>query len=119
VREFDVANLLEPVRVGWVVVDLCAGGRDEVEEMEVVRVRRDPEVDDVKARGFGVVLVSADGSLLFRTGAGVLIPPILGSGREASDMGGDGGSWRSEAASSAERALRSGGVIIIGELAVE
>ena len=34
-------------------------------------------------------------------------------------MGGEGGSWSSEVVSAAESDLRSGGVIIIGELAVE
>jgi hypothetical protein len=43
--------------------------------------------------GFGVMVLSAaDGSRLFRVGTGVFSPPILGSGREASDMGGEGGS---------------------------
>jgi hypothetical protein len=43
--------------------------------------------------GFGVMVLSAaDGSRLFRVGTGVFSPPILGNGREASDMGGEGGS---------------------------
>ena len=81
--------------------------------------------------GLGVTLWSAEGSRDFRggapTGAGVFGGPLaaaaatFGSGTEASDMGGDGGSRGPCGApsSTAARALASGGVVMSGELAVE
>lgn len=54
-------------------------------------------VDEDKAlvRGFGVMLLSADGRRVFLGDAGVLRSELLGLeiDVEASDMGGDGGSW--------------------------
>ncbi len=52
-------------------------------------------------------------------GAGVLAGATVGLGADASDMGGEGGSWTSEADSGVERDLVSGGVVMRGELAVE
>jgi hypothetical protein len=50
--------------------------------------------------------------------AGVLATATLGRGTEASDIGGEGGSWMSETAG-LERDLASSGVVTSGELAVE
>ena len=52
------------------------------------------EEEKVLDRGFGVMLLSAEGRRVFRCGAGVLSSELLGleSDVEASDMGGDGGS---------------------------
>lgn len=71
--------------------------------------------------GFGVMLWSADGSRDFFciVEPGVLAGAILGSGIETSDIGGEGGSWISATSSLVEVAIVSGGVVIIGELAVE
>lgn len=90
---------------------------------------READVDGASALGFGVMLFSAEGRRVFRWGAGVLTVevlrvddlrvPILGMGKEASDMGGDGGSWSSDAVSAVDNDFVSGGVVIIGELAVE
>lgn len=55
---------------------------------------RDPREEDeevVVVLGFGVVLFSAEGRRLLRCGPGVFNELILGSGRDASDMGGEGG----------------------------
>ena len=86
-----------------------AGARDVVEGAGLVR-------------GFGVA--SAEGSRDLRAAldaaAGVLdAAAVLGRGAEASDMGGDGGSWTSDAAPAADEDFISGGVETRGELAVE
>ena len=68
--------------------------------------------DDENSFGFGVTLLSADGSRDFRVaGNGVLAGATLANGADASDMGGEGGSWT--------WGTVSGGVVIMGELAVE
>ena len=120
VRELDCGSLLVEGRADLAAEDRWAGVRIAL-EVVATRVVRVDDVDAVNALGFGVMLFSAEGSLLFRCGAGVFSPPpILGKGNEASDMGGDGGSWSSSVVvSAADIALRSGGVMIIGELAVE
>lgn len=75
-------------------------------------------------RGFGVA--SADGIRVLRAtpemAAGVLCgeaSPFLGRGAEASDIGGEGGSWTSETVSAVDMDLVSGGVVTSGELAVD
>lgn len=85
----------------------------------MARAVRAADVDVANSLGFGVVLCSADGSRLFRCGTGVLNSGILGRGTDMSDMGGEGGSWISEAVSAVDNDLVSSGVLIIGELAVE
>lgn len=73
------------------------------------------------ALGLGVILFSAEGRRVFRDlfGAGVLAAATLGRVAEASDMGGEGGSRRSERESEGKGDLASGGVVMRGELAVE
>jgi hypothetical protein len=77
-------------------------------------------VEADNAFGFGVTLWSADGKRDFRCTllAGVFAAATLGSGTEASDIGGEGGSWIAGAVSLVDN-LVSGGVVIRGELAVE
>ena len=74
----------------------------------------------------GLGVISAEGRRLLRAtpemAAGVFCkaaPPFLGSGAEASDMGGDGGSCTSETVSAVDMDLVSGGVVTRGELAVD
>lgn len=77
---------------------------------------RDPGMRGGLGRGLGVM--SIDGNRDFRARAGVLCnaaPPV----REASDMGGDGGSCSSESVSTSDSDLVSGGVVINGLEAVE
>lgn len=85
---------------------------------------RDDAVDE--SLGRGVVLVSIDGSLdlcgFFVGGIGVLIGGTLvlgsGGGADASDMGGDGGSFTCVFAEDTDEA-GSGGVVTMGELAMD
>lgn len=70
------------------------------------------------ARGLGVTLLSSDGRRDLRTTPGVFAAGAFGRGADASDMGGDGGSFSSEADSTSE-SFDSGGVVTSGELAVE
>ena len=74
--------------------------------------------EKVLVRGFGVMLLSAEGRRDFLCGAGVLRSELLGFGSdvEASDMGGDGGSWMGLLGGSS---AVSGGVVMRGELAVD
>jgi hypothetical protein len=120
VREFEGGILWAVARVDFAVELRWAGTRIELEAV-ATRAEREEEVDVVNALDFGVLLFSAeeDGSRLFRGGAGALSPPILGKGTEVSDIGGDGGSCISDAVSAVDNDLVSGGVMIIGELAVE
>lgn len=73
----------------------------------------------VKDRGFGVTLCSTDGrrETLRVVDAGVLVTVRLGTDAETSDIGGEGGSMSS--AFAAGKASESGGVVTMGELAVE
>lgn len=71
------------------------------------------------ALGLGVTPWSRDGSLVLRCSVddGALAGVCLGTGADASDIGGDGGSLRSETFPPV--ILASGGVVTSGELAVE
>ena len=90
VRELDGGMLRDGARVERAAEERWAGVRMA---LEVVATRgRAAGVDAVSALGFGVMLLSAEGSLLFLCGAGVLSALSLGSGTEVSDMGGEGGS---------------------------
>jgi hypothetical protein len=81
--------------------------------------------DESKLLGFGVMLLSAEGSrlLVVRVGRGVargvLSRESLPIGAERSDIGGEGGSCTSETVSAVATDFESGGVVINGELAVE
>jgi hypothetical protein len=80
-------------------------------------VRKFPE--GILVLGFGVVLESPEGSLSLLAGG---FPGVLAIGladAEASEIGGDGGVGVSETVSLVEIDLVSGGVVIIGEEAVE
>jgi len=81
-------------------------------------VRKFPEGSRVAA-GLGVVLESPEGSfnLLFGGFIGVLATGLAVV--EDSDMGGDGGVGVSETVSAVDTDLVSGGVVIIGDEAVE
>jgi hypothetical protein len=81
-----------------------------------LELRRLPE--GILVAGFGVVLESPDGSfsLLFGWFIGVFTDL---AGSERSDIGGDGGVGVSETVSAVETDLVSGGVVIMGEEAVE
>lgn len=117
--EFEAGSLCEAERgavdrlAGVLVVEAlvdaprATGGRFVVDEEKVF------------VRGFGVVLLSADGRRVFLCGAGVLSCVLLGLGSEveASDMGGDGGSWMGPFLGGSSAV--SGGVVMSGELAVE
>ena len=87
---------------------------------------RDPgslvvEAEAVLGRGLGVALLSSDGrrDLRLRVGTPMGLPGVCLGSDEASDIGGDGGSVSSEAASVEATDLASGGVVMSGELAVE
>jgi hypothetical protein len=69
----------------------------------------------------GLGVASVDGMRVLRAaGAGVFAAfTAFGSGAEASDMGGDGGSWTSDTVSAVESDFVSGGVVTSGELAVD
>jgi hypothetical protein len=75
--------------------------------------------DGILVAGLGVVLESPDGNfnLLFGGFIGVLAIGFVVS--DASDIGGDGGVGVSDTVSTVETDLVSGGVLIIGEEAVE
>jgi hypothetical protein len=75
--------------------------------------------DGILVTGFGVVLESPVGSfsLLFGGFIGVFATGL--AVRDASDIGGDGGVGVSDTVSTVEIDLVSGGVLIIGEDAVE
>lgn len=75
-------------------------------------------------RALGVTVLSNDGKrdVLGKVPDGLENLPAgvaFGSGAEASDIGGDGGSFTSETISVSDNDLLSGGVVIRGELAVE
>jgi len=124
-REFEGGSLWEVARVVLVGSGFAAGVRVAllVVATRVPGARALDDAVEAENLGLGVILWSADGSrdFLCVAGPGVLIgaPLAFGSGAEASDMGGDGGSWISETVSAVERDLVSGGVVISGELAVE
>lgn len=75
--------------------------------------------EKVLVRGLGVMLLSAEGRRFFLCGTGVLRRELLGFGSdvEASDMGGDGGSWMGPFLGGSSAV--SGGVVMRGELAVD
>lgn len=84
------------------------------------RVARVAEVDAGNCRGFGVMLQSAEGRRDFLCAAGVFAKFILSLDTDdMSEIVGDGGSWISERVSAVDSDLVSGGVVIMGELAVE
>lgn len=120
-RDVEGGILCDAARATDVLVGLGAG----VRTLEVVATRL-PGAREVAAsdcRGFGVTLLSAEGNLDFLCidGPGVLRGFCLGlgSGADASDIGGDGGSWISDRVSAVATDLESGGVVMSGELAVE
>lgn len=79
-------------------------------------------VDDL-ARGLGVTLSPREGrrlGLRCSVRTGVFAGVALGTGLDASDMGGEGGSLMSETVPTDESAFPvGGGVVMRGELAVE
>jgi hypothetical protein len=122
VRELEAGILWLVARVGFVAVGRGAGVRSAAVPVVAARAPG-PRVDDMdvlKFLGLGVMLWSADGRRDLRVvGAGVFTAFFLGNGADASDMGGEGGSWTSDAVSAVPTDLVSGGVRISGELAVE
>lgn len=73
------------------------------------------------AEGFGVVLESPDGSFILLAGGfmGVFKRGLALAEPEASDIGGDGGVGVSDTVSVVETDFVSGGVVIIGDEAVD
>lgn len=114
-REFEAGGLcdagrgavdrLTGVRTAGLDVDKRAAGLLLVDE------------DKVLVRGFGVMLWSAEGRRVCPCDAGVLRCELLNLeiDVEASDMGGDGGSWMRGLLGG--RSTVSGGVVMRGELA--
>jgi hypothetical protein len=84
-----------------------------------LELRKVDDDDGYRAAGLGVVLESPEGSfiLLFGGFIGVLTAGLAEP--EASEIGGDGGVGVSETVSVVETDLVSGGVVIIGEEAVD
>jgi hypothetical protein len=104
-----------------VVVRVGAGVRAAVVVAERVPAGRMLDMEDL---GLGVMLWSAEGrrDFFWAGGAGVLKSLVAGLGleAEASDIGGDGGSWETALTEGGGKETSSlGGVVISGELAVE
>lgn len=119
--DVDAGGLWPVVRVVFAGGTCGAGVRRAA--LPVVAMRAPGARDDTEepnCLGLGVMLWSADGRRDLRVvGAGVFAVAIFGKGAEASDMGGEGGSWISDTVSAVEMDFVSGGVRISGELAVE
>ncbi len=82
-----------------------------------LELRRFP--DGYRAAGFGVVLESPVGSFSLLLGGFIGVLTICLADPEASEIGGDGGVGVSDTVSVVEIDLVSGGVVIIGDEAVE
>lgn len=76
-------------------------------------------IDVLAALGFGVVLESPEGSLYLLGGLDGVFKRLDLRLAEASDMGGEGGVGVSETVSAVDTDLVSGGVVIIGEEAID
>lgn len=102
--------------VAFLAREELAGAVGALEEVEVRKV---DEEDGYRAVGLGVVLESPEGSFILLLGGfiGVLTAGLAEP--EASEIGGDGGVAVSETVSVVETDLVSGGVVIIGDEAVE
>lgn len=117
-REFEAGGLYGAGRggVGRLTGVLTAGLDADKRAAGLLVV----DEDKVLVRGFGVMLLSAEGTRAFLCDAGVLrSDELLGLEIEveASDMGGDGGSWMRGLLGC--RSTVSGGVVMRGELAVD
>lgn len=117
VRDVEGGTLCEAAR--GAVVRVGAGVRAAVTE----RLPDGRRVAGARLLGFGVVLRSVEGmrDLFCEETAGVLsLEDGLGRGAEASDMGGEGGSFTASGSlPTGRRESSPGGVLIIGELAVD
>lgn len=82
-----------------------------------LELRRLP--DGYRAAGLGVVLESPEGSFILLFGGFIGVLSIRFAEPEASEIGGDGGVGVSDTVSVVEIDLVSGGVVIMGEEAVE
>ena len=119
VSDADVEALVEVGRP-WAAEGRGAGVRIAL-EVAIREVGARPDVEEPKAFGLGVAPMSTEGRRILRcaAGPGVLVAGTLESDAEASDLGGEGGSWISETVSTVEIDLLSGGVMTNGELAVD
>ena len=84
-----------------------------------LELRKVDDDDGYRAVGFGVVLESPEGILILLFGGFIGVFTVGIAEPEASEIGGDGGVGVSETVSVVETDLVSGGVVIIGEEAVD